>query len=334
MCAFFNIFGWGSSDMGVLLTVAMTTERSLAIQFPLKAPTLCTVKRAKIVSLCLFFLELLKVGHFIYGTRVSSIEVTAFLCDVDLTSDPTYAIFYTEYWPYIHNVFLLVAFIVIIIGNIIITVHVKRSEDSKDMGEGAKTAGGGKGGKMSSKSRQLSMMLIIDSATIVVCTLPFSLYVVVDQTFSLFEDTPEGRGQSSLIFAIVFYLLYVNRCANFFLYCVSGARFRTTLKNILTKNSLKERRKKAQNYISEATNTRNMTSASSGFTSDGEGGDKVSMNPMGPSTVSGKVANEESKGVSMNPNGRPASTTSLASGGAPGLGGTSKLERHYGYGKA
>ena len=71
MCSFFNLFGWGSSDMGVLLTVAMTTERSLAIQFPLKAPTLCTVKRAKIVSFCLLLLEILKVLLNYFALRAS-----------------------------------------------------------------------------------------------------------------------------------------------------------------------------------------------------------------------------------------------------------------------
>lgn len=61
MCSFFNLFGWGSSDMGLLLTVAMTTERSLAIKFPLKATVLCSVRRAKIVSGGLFALEFVKV---------------------------------------------------------------------------------------------------------------------------------------------------------------------------------------------------------------------------------------------------------------------------------
>ena len=63
MCSILNLMGWGSSDMGVLLTVAMTTERSLAIQFPLKAPTLCTVKRAKMATAGLFLLEILKVKN-------------------------------------------------------------------------------------------------------------------------------------------------------------------------------------------------------------------------------------------------------------------------------
>lgn len=252
-------------------------------------------------------------------------EVTAFLCDVDL-SDENYAIFYKQYWPYVHNVFLVVAFTVIIIGNVIITIHVKRSEDSKDMGEMSKSAGGAKAGsKMASKSRQLSLMLIIDSATIVLCTLPFSIFLVIDQAFTLFEESPKGRGESSLVFAIVFYLLYVNRCANFFLYCVSGARFRQTLKDIVTGNSQKKK-----NYITGMTNTRNVTSASTAST-EGDAG-RVSMNSMGSSAqapVAKKIIAETSTNkVSMNPQG-PSTATSAPPGGNAG----SKLERHYGYGK-
>ena len=79
----------------------------------------------------------MQVGHLVFTSRVASKDVTAYLCDVDL-SDSTYAIFYTQYWPYIHNVFLVVAFTVIIIGNVIITVHVKRSEDMGEMSKNSR----------------------------------------------------------------------------------------------------------------------------------------------------------------------------------------------------
>ncbi|XP_076451444.1 alpha-1A adrenergic receptor-like [Babylonia areolata] len=320
MCSFFNLFGWGSSDMGVLLTVAMTTERSLAIQFPLKAPTLCTVKRAKIVTVCLFLFEIIKVGHLIFTSRVAPKEVTAYLCDVDRKWNEDYRIFYDYYWPYVHNISLVLAFIVIIIGNVIITVHVKRSDDSKDMGEGAKSAGGSKPGKTSSRSRQLSLMLIIDSVTIILCTLPFSIYVVVAQSFQLFDDSPQGRAKQSLIFSITFYLLYVNRCANFFLYCISGARFRQALKEILSRKPPPK-----NNYITGgATNTRNATSST--FTADGEGGNKVCMNPMGPQASAAGARNGGSKRISTSFTG-PATVSGVSANGP------SKLERHYGYGK-
>lgn len=172
-----------------------------------------------------------QVGHLLFTSRVATKEVTAYLCDVDL-SDPSYRIFYTEYWPYIHNIFLFICFVVIIIGNIIITIHVRRSEDG-DMGSaGQKTIQNQ--ARMNSKNRQLLIMLIIDSAAIVVCLLPFAVYVVLDEAFQLFDDTPKGHGQGELTFTVTFYLLYVNRCANFFLYCISGSRFRVALKEILS----------------------------------------------------------------------------------------------------
>ncbi|KAL8624335.1 hypothetical protein ACOMHN_044766 [Nucella lapillus] len=315
MCSFFNLFGWGSSDMGVLLTVAMTTERCLAIQFPFKAPTLCTVKRAKIVTVCLFFFEILKVGHLVFTSRVAPKEVTAYLCDVDRQFSEDYKIFYDHYWPYIHNIFLMVAFIIIIIGNIIITIHVKRSEDSKDMGEGAKNTGGSQQGKTTSKSRQLSLMLIIDSVTIILCTLPFAIYVVLAQAFQLFDDTPQGRGKQSMVFAICFYLLYVNRCANFFLYCISGTRFRQALKEILSRKPPKK-----TIYATGATNTRHATSSS--VATDESGGKRVCMNPMGPGT-SGAARNGDAQRTSTSFSGPSTISGSVVNG-------RSKLERHYG----
>ena len=219
-----------------------------------------------------------QVGHLIFTSKVAGENQTSVLCVVDVTSNPSYGTFYRDYWPYVHNVFLLVCFIAIIIGNVIITVYVKRSEESKDIGDGVKTAGGGgrssvKGGgtkkirKIASKSRQICIMLIIDSATIVVCTLPFSVYVLINDVFQLFEDTPEGRALSSLTFAVVFYLLYVNRCANFFLYCVSGERFRQTLKDIFTSKNARHRKK--QNILSKMSNPRNIISSTTNLSTIG-----------------------------------------------------------------
>ncbi|XP_076451269.1 uncharacterized protein LOC143287208 [Babylonia areolata] len=274
MCAFFDFFGWVSSNMGVFLTVAMTVDRSLAIQFPLKAPTLCTVKRAQYVTGGLFLLEVLKDGHLAFTSRVVPIEETAELCEVDKSFNEVYEDFYDNYWPYINNISLIISFVVIIIGNIIITMHVKRSEDSKDIGEGSKT----QSAKGSSKSRQLSVMLIIDSASVIICTLPFSMYVMLHQSFQLFDDSPEERGKQSLVFAITFYLLYVNRCANFFLYCLSGARFRNTLKEILCRKP-----QQFNDSTIRVKNTRgNVSSASSVFTTEGQKGGNVCTSPANP----------------------------------------------------
>ncbi|KAL8621166.1 hypothetical protein ACOMHN_004837 [Nucella lapillus] len=187
LCSICHPSGWITSNLGVFLTVAMTVDRSLAIQFPLRAPTLCTVRRAKVASLCLVLLVLLMDGHVAFTTRMVSKEVLAYLCAVDTSFSDSYRVFHDVYWPYLHNVSLMLSFIVIIIGNVIIVLHVKRSEDSKELGQGTKSSGGSQPGKTSSssssKSRQLSVMLIIDSASIISCTLPLTICMMLDQFF-------------------------------------------------------------------------------------------------------------------------------------------------------
>lgn len=173
------------------------------------------------------------MGHYAFKSRVASENVSYSLCDVDL-SDNSYAIFYSIYWPIINNTVLITSFVVIVIGNVIISIHVGRSGTAMVGGAlGQKTVANQ--GKATSKSRQLSIMLIIDSATIVICTLPFSIFLLLDRSLQIFDTSAQRCGRKDLIFAITFYLLYVNRCANFFLYCISGSRFRLVFKTIVFK---------------------------------------------------------------------------------------------------
>ncbi|XP_076451270.1 sex peptide receptor-like [Babylonia areolata] len=236
ICSISHASGWMTSNLGVFLTVAMTIDRSLAIQFPLKAPTLCTVKKAKIVTVCLLVLVFLMDGHVAFTTRVVPKGVKAYLCAIDKSFSDVYRIFHDQYWPNIHNVFLMLSFTALIIGNIIIILHVKRSEDSKDLGEGAKSSGGTQSKEASSKSRQLSLMLVIDSASMIICTLPHTISMMVDQSHQstqLSDNSPYDIAKHALVFATGFYLIQVNHCTNFFLYCLSGARFRKALKEVM-----------------------------------------------------------------------------------------------------
>ncbi|XP_076451271.1 uncharacterized protein LOC143287210 [Babylonia areolata] len=222
ICSISHLIGWMTSNFGVFLTVAMTIDRTLAVQFPLKAPTLCTVRKAKIVTVCLLVFVLLMDGHVAFTTRMVDKEVKAYLCAIDRDFSEVYRIFHDYVWPTMRNVLLMISFTAIIIGNIIITLHVKRSEDSKGLGEGAKSAGGSQSKKTSSKSRQLSMMLIIDSASMIICTMPLTITMMMDQSFQPAEQTevnPFEIAKNDLVFSIGFYLLHINHTTSFFLYC-------------------------------------------------------------------------------------------------------------------
>lgn len=226
MCSFFNVFGWGTSDLGVLFTAAMTTERAIAVKYPLKAHKLCTTRRAKMVVVGLTGFELVKLSHFFFKSVVSSTRSR--MCDVDV-SDQVYASFYNNVWPWLHFSIMLVSYGVVVAGNVVIFVHIRRSASGGAVnGVGRKSVR--KDSHSGSRNRQMSVMLMIDSITLVVCTLPFSVTEIMksEPGYTLLK-LPGGK---NLVFTVTFYLLYLNRCLNFFLYCISGSRFRAALGEI------------------------------------------------------------------------------------------------------
>ncbi|XP_061196842.1 uncharacterized protein LOC133205115 [Saccostrea echinata] len=234
MCKFFHFFGWVSSDSGVLLTTAMTLERGLAITFPLRSSSWCTTKRAKRVTVLVFIFVFLKDVNFLFTSDTYALNESDRLCYVYLDSE-NLKIFWKFVWPWIHNIFLLVSFTAIIISNIIIIRHIKISDRiRKDqhncsmyksrecLPESVKT-------KPGSRRRQVATMLLVDSFTVIVCTLPFSIFTTIDSNTVLLDASRSEKDWKRFISSMSFYLLYVNRCVNFYLYSWSGTRFREAL---------------------------------------------------------------------------------------------------------
>ena len=231
MCKFFHFFGWVSSDAGVLLTTAMTLERGLAITFPLQSSSWCTTKRAKRVTILVFIFVSIKNVNFLFTSDTYALNESDRLCYVYLDSE-NLKIFWKFVWPWIHNVFLFISFVAIIISNVIIIRHIKVSDKirktQRSLGS-SECAGGQIGPRQGSRKRQVASMLLVDSFTVIVCTLPFSIFTTLDSNMVLLAGSSGERDWKRFISSMSFYLLYVNRCVNFYLYSWSGTRFREAL---------------------------------------------------------------------------------------------------------
>ncbi|KAH9490811.1 hypothetical protein Btru_032464 [Bulinus truncatus] len=221
LCSFFNIFGWSTSDLGILFTVAMTTDRAIAVRFPLKASKLCSTRRALYVVLGLILFELVKLWHMITESRITA-SSTSRLCDVS-RDNPLVRFYVTSVYPWFHITILTVSYVVALAENFIIIQSIKRSRSPTCVTNRRKS-------RVSTKNSQLSLMLVVDSLALIICTLPFSIVNALISQFNLLPDTQEGK---NLAFTSAFYLLYLNRCLNLLLYGISGRRFRGALKNIL-----------------------------------------------------------------------------------------------------
>lgn len=162
--------------------------------------------------------------HFLISSDIVPEGRTDRLCDVFPERQPmAYQVFYSDIWPWIHLAYVVVCGVAIMVSNCVILYFVRRS--AADKFKGGQTL------------RHLVPMLIGESVLLIVLTFPFSLHLALLAIRLKYDSTiytdAEKAHTESFVFNMTFYMLYSNKCANFFMYCVTGSRFREGLSVVL-----------------------------------------------------------------------------------------------------
>ena len=84
---------------------------------------------------------------------------------------------------------------------------------------------------MKSAENQLTIMLLLVTTLVLILLIPTYIRFIFITFFE--PDTPEKHGIAMLVFQISHKLYHTNFGINFFLYCISGQKFRNDLKEIL-----------------------------------------------------------------------------------------------------
>ncbi|KAK3589544.1 hypothetical protein CHS0354_041669 [Potamilus streckersoni] len=230
MCKFFNFYGWGNTDLGIIITSAMTAERATAIVFPLKSASICTRKRAKIIVVLIIVIVIVKEFHFFISSDIVPETRTERLCDV-FPQDESYRIFWLHAWPWIHLCYLSACFLLILASNSVIIRQVRRSPADRISGV--------------QRWRHIAPMLIGESVLLILLTFPFTIHLsglalALRYNPDFYKDSA-NTATEKLTFSVTFYMLYSNKCANFLMYCVTGSRFRQGLLFALSAFSCEKR---------------------------------------------------------------------------------------------
>ncbi|XP_076435157.1 cysteinyl leukotriene receptor 1-like [Babylonia areolata] len=217
-------FAWNASSISsAWLLVAMTYQRVISVMVPHRVGVLCTVGRGKIV--------------------VAVIIVIA--CALNIQFLFTYG-----YWPeygqcqylekYLHILeayewqdlvsFSMAPFLSLAVGNSILVWQVIKSKQlSKKMrgSVGQQTTSG------TDKVHSMTVTLILTSAAFLVLTLPICTYgVCVQMNYIVVSDNDFGAIIKLL--RVVTVMLWITSCAsNFYLYLLSGRKFREETKQYL-----------------------------------------------------------------------------------------------------
>ncbi|XP_033749286.1 growth hormone secretagogue receptor type 1-like [Pecten maximus] len=224
-----------SLQMSSWTLVLITIERMIVVQFPYKAKVLCTRTRALSAILFIFLVLFLVNMHSLIGgditTTTNSFNSTTYVVCGGITEH--YHTFRRYYWGWIDLlIFCVLPSCIILALNTIIIVKLTKRYRTRRKTLPAHI--------IHSSRRQMSFenftkswtstisLLILLDAWFIVCTLPVCVVLVLYNWCAWFQSEDEIK----LVWVTTNILMYSNNTFNFFLYCISGSKFREELKDI------------------------------------------------------------------------------------------------------
>lgn len=217
-CKFFIFLFLISLHMSAWLVVAISSDRFFAVWFPLRSLTMCSVRRARIVSLIGFIMISIYNGHVFW---------TMHLVNHRCSADPK-NVFMMVYYPWIKlTTYSCLPFTLVLILNICICVkiipgfrHLPMKQSGNCESRTFHSAG--------HNDAKVTTMLVIVSVTWLFLTAPFTLWTFVARQ----RSDPGEIAADFLAKTVCFMLMYVNHGVNFYLYCITGKKFRKELREM------------------------------------------------------------------------------------------------------
>ena len=203
------------------LTLAMTLDKYIAIKWPHRAATFSTSRRARIIALGLYTAVFIyNIPHFFLSSIIGD-QCVGYAIKSQITS-------VYSWFSFVLNA--IIPFTLLIYMNFVILKTVRNSR--KSFRDKHRTTGMNAREKtMKNAENQLTIMLLLVTTLFLILLFPAYfrfIYVAVAK-----RDTPRHYARLLLVGQVTGKLYPTNSGINFFLYCVSGTKFRNDLKEIL-----------------------------------------------------------------------------------------------------
>ncbi|XP_050407375.1 FMRFamide receptor-like [Patella vulgata] len=218
-CRILYYFGSFFAMYANWILVAMTIERFMAIWLPLKVGNYCDGKKAAMIMAIMALVLLIADLQFFW----SATQNVGKDGSVDCSFKQEYLQFINLYWYWIDGaLYAILPCILLFVFNLLIIFGIRRS------GKIQKELTNSKSDQMAEKFRQLrqiTIMLVVVSIVFVLLTIPNCLFFIVKPYWTYQENSYE-HAQYLLTNQLIFVLSDSNHAVNFYLYFLSGKRFR------------------------------------------------------------------------------------------------------------
>ena len=227
--AFLAMFALQNSTFQVL---AMTIDKYIAIKWPHKAAIYSTPKRAKVtVFIILTSVFVYNIPHLIISEAVQSICVAYGIGGTITQVYSWFSFVLNANIPFIMLIYMNYTIIKKVGQSRKMFVYKDKTDDEKERNQNHNRANDRRGKSMKNTENQLTIMLLLVTTLFLILMIPTYVRFLL---FSFIKrDTPEKYANLMLVYYFSYNLYNTNSGINFFLYCISGQKFRNDVKETL-----------------------------------------------------------------------------------------------------
>ena len=209
-----------SSLCSTLFILSMTFDRFYSIIRPHKAASFNTVKRAKITTMCIILFSIIYNIPHLFVTSNNGRNCLVYAYAMSSISGQIY------YWSNNAINFFMPFVLLLAMNTVIIHTLRKRSKSTKIKRTGGQDQGHGEKAK-NSETQVFVILLLVTFAFLIFTTPAYMMFLythIVD-----YKKRPYTLAAFHLFFSVAQKTLYTNNGINFYLYVMSGQKFRTDL---------------------------------------------------------------------------------------------------------
>ena len=207
--------------------LAMTIDKYVAIKWPHKAATYSTPRKVKFILIGIFIFTLFyNVFHIFLSSMVKG------KCRANAVGGTIVKVF--TWVNFLNNG--IIPILMLIYMNYVIVQTIKHSGSTSKFKHESDTKMGmdTRQRKMKSAENQVTIMLLLVTTLFIILQIPtYTRYIYMA---FVAQNTPSQFASFILFSYITYALLVTNNGINFFLYCISGQKFRDDLKEMLCCN--------------------------------------------------------------------------------------------------
>ena len=229
-CSIATAVLWAATMSSTFFILSMTFDRVYSIIRPHKAASFNTVKRAKATIIAIIILSCLFNVPYLFTISTDGPQ-----CIMDLTK------FENRFYFWLSCVVQFIIPFVLLLSMNSVIIHTLRNRSlskkfiTTDQGHGQDKSQSQGHVQTKSGERQIFAILLLVAFSFFVLITPLYTFNVYVQVYD-FAKSPKHFAGFYIFYQTVHKLYFTNNAINFFLYVISGQKFRTDLTNLFKRN--------------------------------------------------------------------------------------------------